>query len=110
MDRQQHPNPKEAMLMMATRLSEISFAQDAEKHANRLGLRAELGPFVMRKLRRTAILLLDMRTEFDFLAPGALHEHRPRGPMSDLRLGIARRVRRVASQILDPWTQSESLD
>jgi hypothetical protein len=109
MDRRRHRNP-EATMATATRLSNFESVQDSENHIDPRGLQAELGHAIMRRLRRAAILVLDLRTEFEVLAPGDVSDAVPRGLMADLGLAIARRVRRVATRVLDPWTEFVSLD
>ncbi len=97
-------------MMIATRLSDFDRAQDPQVFSEDQGLRAELGHAVMKRLRRAAILLLDMRTEFEILTPGEVSARVPRGLMADLGLAIARQARRAASKSLDLWTEFTSLD
>ena len=76
---------------------------------------ADLGHSIMRRLRRAAVLMLDMRTEFEILAPGEVSDPagrpgRPEGPMAGPGRAIMARARRAASKILDPWTEFDALD
>ena len=97
-------------MMTATRMTEIDWVQGYENHAEDRGRRSELGHAVMKRLRRAAIHLLDMRTEFEVLEPGEVVEERPKGPLADLGHAIARQARRIATRVLDPWTEFVSLD
>ncbi len=94
-------------MMTATRMTDTDWTLRLEDDR---GLMAEVGHAIMRPLRLVALHLLDLRTEFDVLAPGEVFDERPKSPMDNLGLAIAKRVRRLATRILDPWTEFAALD
>jgi hypothetical protein len=108
MDTTTHRRRGETSMTLATSLIEIP---ETRILGGRCALESVLGLAIMRQLRRAAILLLDMRTEFEILAPGdTTPAFRNTGLTTVVGQEIARRVRQVASTILDPWAEFESLD
>jgi hypothetical protein len=100
---------------MATAMQriEIEKIQTFDNHSPRRGLHADLIDAIMKRIRPGVITLLDMRTEFEVIAPGDLPPDlapRDEGPIAALGLAIMSRMRRAASLILDPWTEFEILD
>jgi len=97
-------------MVTATRTIENRSIQADQDQSSRRGMRSELGYAVMRPLRRAAISLLGMRTEFEVGAPEEDWDPDNSGPPPVVRPTTMGRVRRAASSLLDPWTEFEELD
>jgi hypothetical protein len=105
-----------AKMPTATRMIEVERAPIFEQHSFRRDLMVDLGHALMKRLRRAAIFLLDLRTEFEVVDLGE-DGPAPRptsgrivGRVEDFGFAIARRVRRTATTILDPWTEFAIVD
>jgi hypothetical protein len=111
MNTKNHTGRGETSMAIASSPIEILGTRRIDVRSEGRALESAPGLAIMRPLRRAAILLLDMRTEFEVLTPGdPAPVARDSGLMAVAGLAIARKVRQVASTILDPWAEFETLD